>query len=88
MKTALAYWGMIPERVDNIFSITNKRKKEYHNKKGHFFYNSIRSDRLYLGIVYEDSHRFLIANPSKAVCDYLKVKKIKFKDVVSFLEAD
>jgi hypothetical protein len=88
METALSYWGLIPEKVTNITSITNKRKKEFHNQKGNFYYNSIKSKSLHLGILYESNGRFLIANRSKAVCDYLKVKKIKYGDIVAFLEND
>ena len=88
MESALSYWGLIPEKVTNITSITNKRKKEFHNQKGNFYYNLITSKSLHLGIVYESGNRFLIANQTKAICDYLKIKKIKFGDILAFLEND
>jgi len=43
---------------------------------------------LFLGIVYNSDKRFLIANQTKAVCDYLKTKKITYHDIISFLEND
>ena len=88
LESALSYWDLIPEKVTNITSITNKRKKEFHNLKGNFYYNSINSKSLFLGIVYNSDKRFLIANQTKAVCDYLKTKKITYHDIISFLEND
>jgi hypothetical protein len=88
LESALSYWGLIPEKVNNITSITNKRKKEFHNQKGHFYYNSINSKNLHLGIVYDNQNHFLIATPAKAICDYLKIKKIKRKNLIEFLEND
>ena len=33
LESALSYWGLIPEKVNNITSITNKRKKNSIIKK-------------------------------------------------------
>ena len=88
IESALSYWGLIPEKVMNTTSITNKRKKEFRTKKGNFYYNSIKSKSLHLGIVYDANNRFLIANRTKAICDYLKVKMITYSDVIAFLEND
>lgn len=88
MESALSHWGLIPEKVSNITSITNKRKKEFHNQTGHFYYNSINSNNLHLGIVHDSQNRFLIANPTKAICDYLKIKKIKCDKIIEFLESN
>ena len=88
LESALSYWGMIPEKVVNITSVTNKRTREYTNKLGQFYYNPIKSSSLHLGIVYDAANRFVIANQTKAVSDYLKVKKIKYKDVIALLEND
>ena len=88
MESALSHWGLIPEKVSNITSITNKRKKEFHNQKGHFYYNSINSNSLHLGIMHDSQNRFFIANQTKAICDYLKIKKIKCDKIIKFLESN
>jgi hypothetical protein len=88
MESALSYWGLIPEKVINMTSITNKRKKEFKNGFGHFYYNSIKSKSLHLGIVYDSASKFFIADQTKALCDYIKVRRVVYSDVMSFLEHD
>lgn len=38
LETALAYWGLIPERVFEISSVTTKPTKTYDTKAGRFSY--------------------------------------------------
>ena len=37
-QTALAFWNMIPERVELIISMTTKRKKQFETPVGRFSY--------------------------------------------------
>jgi hypothetical protein len=71
-QTALAFWNMIPERVELIISMTTKRKKQFETPVGRFSYLYCPKKVFSLGIQLEgtgDQKRFLIASPEKALCD-------------------
>lgn len=95
LEYALAYHGLIPERVETITSVTPKRDKEFKTPLGRFTYR-------YLGIekypheieqVWLDrNHPVLMASPEKALCDYLVLNKIPdfagTEEAREFLESD
>ena len=71
-QTALAFWNMIPERVELIISMTTKRKKQYETPVGRFSYLYCPKTVFNIGIKLEDAgdqKKFLIASPEKALCD-------------------
>lgn len=71
-QTALAYWNMIPERVELILSMTAKRKKQFETPVGRFSYVYCPQQPFNLGVRLEDAgeeKKFLIASPEKALCD-------------------
>jgi hypothetical protein len=72
LETALSYWGLIPERVYEISSVSTKTSKTYETSLGRFsfqfsptpFYSfGIKSVRL------TEFQTALIASPEKALCD-------------------
>lgn len=72
LESAMSYWGLIPERVYEVSSITIKLSKKYKTPLGRFSYRSmplpyysfgIRSVELSPGQV------ALVATPEKALCD-------------------
>ena len=76
LETALSYWGLIPERVYEITSVTLKSAKTYKTPLGRFRYLhgglpyyafGIRSVQL------TEKQRVLIASPEKALCDKIVV---------------
>ncbi len=69
--TALAYYGLIPEAVYEITSATLKRPKVFENRFGRFQYLSIPLPAYAIGIERntETGLPFLIASPTKALCD-------------------
>ena len=73
LQTALSYYGMIPERVFAIRSVTTKRSKIYQNQIGRFEYMHAKQDYFSIGIksVLRDGVSFLIASPEKAICDMI-----------------
>jgi predicted transcriptional regulator of viral defense system len=73
LQTALAFYGLIPERVYEIRSMTTKRSKKYTTALGRFDYVSVREDYFSIGIrsTGSDEARFLIAAPEKALCDMI-----------------
>jgi hypothetical protein len=71
-QTALAFWNMIPERVEMIISMTAKRKKRFDTPVGSFSYWHCPQKAFPAGIRLEDAgdqKKFFIASPEKALCD-------------------
>ncbi len=74
-ETALAYYGMIPERVHLIKSATYMKNKTklYENKFGRFEYRDVQKEVYAYGIdiVDIDGNRIQIASREKALLDML-----------------
>lgn len=70
-ETALAWYGMIPERVVEILSATLKRPAVFENNLGRFRFHTIPKAVYPIGIqrVTESDLPFLIASPTKALVD-------------------
>jgi len=83
MEWALSFYGMIPERVHTVTSMTLGRNKEYHTPVGDFSYSTLSSESYSLGITQKKSPdfvgSFLIASPEKALAD-LVFKRCKNLD--------
>ena len=74
LETVLSYYGMIPERVFAIRSMTTKRAKTFETPFGTFDYTTVSTDYFSIGIrqeIVENQYAFLIATPTKAVCDMI-----------------
>lgn len=73
MEWALSFYGMIPERVHTITSMTLGRNKEYHTPIGDFIYFALSNESYSIGITQKKSPDFvggfLIATPEKALAD-------------------
>ena len=91
---ALRYYGLIPERVYQITSVTTKHSRDFENAVGRFSYQNCSTDYFPIGIRIEqaDGVSFLIATPEKALCDVINFSKclnLRFmKDVETYLEED
>lgn len=72
---ALSYYGMIPERVNEITSATSKNKKLFETPIGRFSYKKVPLQAYSLGVdwIYDESEggKF-IATPEKALCDKIR----------------
>lgn len=72
LETALSHWGMIPERVYEINSITLKTSHVYDTPIGRFTYRHLDAPYYTFGLQREefnDNQFALIASPEKAICD-------------------
>lgn len=73
MEWALSFYGMIPERVHTVTSMTLGRNKEYHTPVGDFSYSNLSPRSYSIGITQKKSPdspgSFLIASPEKAMAD-------------------
>lgn len=78
LETALSHYGVIPERVYTITSVTTKPTREYSTPLGAFSYQRIKREA-YRGYraVPIDGATILFADPEKALADYLYFVDIK-----------
>jgi len=72
LETALSYWGLIPERVYEISSVTIKTTKTYKTPIGRFSYFHMSLPYYSFGIQsvsLTPRQVVLVASPEKALCD-------------------
>lgn len=72
LETALSYWGLIPERVYEIKSITIKLSKKIETPVGRFTYRFMTLPYYSFGIKNVElvhGQVALVASPEKALCD-------------------
>lgn len=72
LEYALSYYGIIPEAVNTVTSITTRKTVNFKNKLGEYAYHHL-STKAFLGFVSKQNHNFTfqIAYPEKALADYL-----------------
>lgn len=94
LQTALRFYGLIPEYVYLVCSITTKQSRDFDNKIASFHYQNCTPEYFPLGIRMEqkDSFSYLIASPEKALCDLIAfTPKLQFRsmiDIGGWLEKD
>jgi hypothetical protein len=96
LNYALSYYGLIPEAVYTVTSITNKRNKKFSTPLGDFSYTYLHPAKYAIGIQLKtlaNNISFLIASPEKALCDMvaLQTKNLNFRcedDIAAFLFDD
>lgn len=92
---ALSYYGMIPERVDEITSATMKHPKLFITPLGRYSYRKISTNAYSIGIDWhyneKDGGR-LIATPEKALCDKIRydrgIGRMSQEEMLEYLEYD
>lgn len=78
LEYALSYYGMTPERVEIVTSITNKRNKLFKTVVGNFSYTYLNNEKYYLGITQiklDEASKILIATKEKALSDKVRLTK-------------
>ena len=75
LEYALQYYGMIPERVEAVTSVTTGRSRRFMTPLGLFIYRNIPISAFHIGmtrIEYDETTAFLMATPEKALCDKIR----------------
>ena len=74
LEVALKYYGFIPEEIFQITSVASKKATHFETPVGNFSYRHIKPS-LYWGyrLVDFEKQKILLAEPEKAVLDYLYV---------------
>ena len=73
LHSALAFYGMIPEEVVQVTSVTTLRTARFENPFGSFHYQNVKTP-LYFGFeikLMQDGRGLKLATPEKAVLDLL-----------------
>src|SRR6056297_1747959 len=74
LEFALSYFGLIPEGVADVTSVTTKRAKTFRNSLARFSYQRLPTRYYAQGIQQlkvSEKISFMIAEPEKALCDWL-----------------
>lgn len=71
MSSALRYYGLIPERVYVMQSMTLKHSRDFDTPVGRYEYTHISKKSFSVGLtsIKEQGYAFVIATPEKALCD-------------------
>lgn len=87
LQKALSHYGIIPEVVYAITSVTTKISREYATPKGSFIYQRIKK-KAYTGYSLQlvDKNKVLMATPEKALADYLYFVDLKHVSLNDRLE--
>jgi predicted transcriptional regulator of viral defense system len=90
---ALSFYGLIPESVQTVTAITNKRNKSFDTPVGRFTYRYIHPGLYHEGVVslqLDERHNILIASKEKALADllYFTEKTDDFSELENLLFAD
>ncbi len=95
MESALRYYGLIPEQVYTVRSMTTNRSKSFDNSIGNFEYVTTNDIYYAIGIkqeTIENKYTFLIATPEKALCDMItatpQLRIQSEKALVTYLKED
>ena len=73
LHTALSYYGIIPEAVVEISSVTTRKTAHFENKFASFSYQTVKPDLFwgYEPASMRDGQAFMLATPEKAIIDLL-----------------
>jgi predicted transcriptional regulator of viral defense system len=87
LESALAYYGIIPETVLGVTSVSSRKTKQYESAWGVFSYRSIKPQYMigYQVIENNPGIKFKIAGLEKALLDYLYLHS-KIRSIVDFEE--
>jgi predicted transcriptional regulator of viral defense system len=95
LEMALAWYGLIPERVYSVRSVCTKMHKNYDTPLGHFEFVKVPSAYFPIGIrqeIVDKQYAFLIASPEKALCDKIvctpNIRIQSVKAMREYLEED
>lgn len=90
MEYALSHYGIIPERTVSLTSVTPKKTAKFDNTIGAFTYQTIalRGFKGFKSARDESGLTFFIAEPEKAIIDFIYLNLSKFKRNDSDIFAD
>jgi predicted transcriptional regulator of viral defense system len=96
LEYALAFYQLIPERVETYTSVTSQKNKTFQTTIGTFSYRHLAPALYPVGVTVQrttDDRQFVMATPEKALLDLLTLRfekgvKPTTKDLIRALEED
>lgn len=94
MSSALRYYGLIPEQVYVMQSMTLKHSRDFDTPFGRYEYTHIPKGSFSIGLssIRKTGYAFVIATPEKALCDLVANSpgvNLRYpKDAAIYLEED
>ena len=92
LETALSWHGLIPERVDEVTSVTCKRARLFQTPLGRFSYRPVNEVAYSYGVGLQTTAggAFFLAEPEKALCDRIAcLRQVRAqRDIPALLEDD
>jgi len=90
LESALQEYGMIPEAIYSVESITTKRSRQFSTPLGSFHYHRVPSGYFSIGLQTAHTtagYSYLIASPEKALCDhFVKTRGLQVRSRKAMLE--
>jgi len=79
---ALGYYDLIPEKVEDVTSVTTKNVKKFRNAFGTFVYQHVKTDLFFGFKEIQDENKLpvFIAEPEKAMLDFIYLNLSNFKN--------
>lgn len=89
MEFALNFYGLIPERVTVVTSVTTRKTAQFTNELGDFVYQRIKpaAFRGFKSVKADGGLDFFIAVPEKAIVDFLYLNSSAFKGDAHIFES-
>lgn len=89
LESALSFYGLIPEAVYTVTSVTCRRAKEFQTPLGQFSYLHLPEENFFteVNIIEENGYRFFVAKPWKAICDYVYCYKKECVELFPLLDS-
>jgi len=86
LEKALKHYGLIPEEVFQITSVSTKKTVNFETTIGNFAYRNVRPDLFWGYVLVEfDGQKVMLAEPEKAILDYLYLNP-RLKTFEDFVE--
>lgn len=88
LESALAFWGLIPERVPEVVAVTPRKTAHFENHYGSFLFRMLKRERFFGFISVRDDGGLpcLIATPEKAILDKIYFDPLFKPDSGYFIE--
>lgn len=89
LESALSYYGLIPEAVRVVTSVTTKRNKKFLTPLGEFSYRRLPTNDFFLGVNFcqDGNNKFFMASPWKAILDYIYCYKKEWHTLTPMVES-
>lgn len=89
LESALSFHGLIPEAVYNTTCVTTQRSKSFDNNLGVYDYKRLPEMDFFIDVkrIQEQQSVYFIANPWKALCDFVYCYNMKWEGLSPAVES-